>query len=125
MKTPGSTIKSYKDLRVWQKSVDLVVNVYKLTKKFPSNEQFALTSQVQRAAVSVSSNIADGYGRNTQKEYVHFLRIANGSLLELESLITVAGRLSYIEEKECSTLEEQLSEVSRMLYALRKRIASA
>ncbi len=119
----NTTINSYKDLQVWQKSIDVVVETYRLTKKFPASEQYALTSQVQRAAVSIPANIAEGYGRNTQREYTHFLRIAGGSLAELEALLTIAGKLTYIQPQECSKIERQLSEVARMLYALRRSIS--
>jgi four helix bundle protein len=116
-------IHSYRDLIVWQKSVEMVLAVYRATKKFPASEQFAITSQVQRSAVSVPANIAEGYGRNTQKEYAHFLRIAHGSLSELETLLTISQKLSYCSAQEYSTLEKHTSEVARMLYALRKSIS--
>ena len=116
-------IRSYRDLIVWQKSVEMVVVVYKTTKKFPSSEQFGITSQIQRSAVSVPANIAEGYGRNTRKEYVYFLRIAHGSLSELETLLTISQKLSYCTAQEYSTLEKRTSEVARMLYALRKSIS--
>ena len=119
----SKTIRSYRDLIVWQKSVEMVIAVYRATKKFPSSEQFAITSQVKRAAVSVPANIAEGYGRNTQKEYAHFLRIAQGSLSELETLLTIAQKISYCSAQEYSTLEKHASEVARMLYALRKSIS--
>lgn len=80
-------IRSYKDLIVWQKSVKLVSAIYQLTRKFPRFEQFGLASQMQRAAVSIPANIAEGYGRNTKNEYANFLRIAHGSLTELETLL--------------------------------------
>ena len=116
-------VLSYKDLIVWQKGIEIVSEVYRVTKQFPPAEQFALTSQLQRAAVSIPANIAEGYGRNTQKEYAHFLRIAGGSLSETETLLTIARKLSYISPQECSKLEEQLAEVGKMLYALRKSIS--
>jgi four helix bundle protein len=118
-----SAIRSFRDLIVWQKSVDMVVSVYKTTKQFPASEQFGITSQVRRAAVSVPANIAEGYGRNTKKEYANFLRIAHGSLSELEALLTISQKLSYCDEQEYSTLEKRTSEVARMLYALRKSIS--
>ncbi len=121
--TQDKKIRSYKDLRVWQKSIDVVVEIYRLTKTFPRSEQYALTSQIQRAVVSIPANIAEGYGRNTEKEYIHFLRIAGGSLAEVETLLTIAGKLSYMTREECSKIEEQLSEVARMLYALRRSIS--
>ncbi|MDO8522173.1 MAG: four helix bundle protein [bacterium] len=121
--TASNPIRSYRDLIVWQKSVEVVIAVYKVTRKFPASEQFAITSQVQRAAVSVPANIAEGYGRNTPKEYTHFLRIAHGSLSELETLLTISQKLSYCSAQEYSTLEKHTSEVARMLYALRKSIS--
>lgn len=118
-------INSYRDLRVWQKSVEFVTEVYRITKKFPPSEQFGLVSQLQRAAVSIPANIAEGYGRNTRKEYINFLRIAGGSLSELETLLTIAKNLAYISPLECSTLEKQLEEISKMLYGLRRGVSSS
>ncbi len=110
---------SYKNLVVWQKAVQLSVEIYTLTKKFPRDEQFALTSQMRRAGVSIPSNIAEGYGRNGRKEFGSFLRISHGSLTELETQLIIANKLSYCSEKECSTIERQMDEIGRMLYALR------
>lgn len=107
------------------KSVELVTEIYRITKRFPAVEQFGLISQLQRAAVSAPANIAEGYGRNTQKEYVYFLRIAGGSLSELETLLTIAKNLRYISPQECSKLEKQLEEISKMLYSLRSRVSSS
>ena len=119
-----SPIRSFKDLLVWQKAMGLLVNVYRLTKKYPPDEQFALTSQTRRAVVSVPANIAEGYGRNTRKEYANFLRISAGSLAELETLIIAAEKLSYSDTVECSTIVEQISEVGRMLYSMRAKLRS-
>ena len=80
-------IESYKDLIVWQKSMNLVEDIYKTTHAFPLKEQFVLTSQIRRAAISIPSNIAEGYGRNTTKNYIQFLTVSRGSLLELETQI--------------------------------------
>jgi four helix bundle protein len=113
---------SYRDLTVWQKAVKLSVDVYELTNAFPRDEQFALTSQVRRAAVSIPANIAEGYGRNGQKEFANFLRIAQGSLTELETLLTIAKQLSYCPENNYSTIEEQPREIGRMLYGLRTKL---
>ncbi len=113
---------SYRDLLVWQKAIDISQEIYELTKLFPRDEQFALTSQMRRAAVSIAANIAEGYGRNGNKEFAHFLRISHGSLTELETLLTIAKRLSYCNEKACSTIERQLDETGRMLYALRAKL---
>ena len=80
-----STIKSYKDLLIWQKAFEIVISSYKLVKTFPQEELYALTSQIKRAAISISSNIAEGYGRNTDKSFSHFIDISRGSLYELET----------------------------------------
>jgi len=93
-------IKSYKDLIVWQKGMDLAVNVYQLSDCFPHHELYSLTNQIRRAAVSVPSNIAEGKGRNSKSEYLHFLSIAKGSLLELETQLILSNHLGYAENKE-------------------------
>lgn len=114
--------RSYKDLLVWQKAVQLSLDVYTLIKRFPTNEQFALISQMRRAAVSIAANIAEGYGRDGDKEFANFLRISHGSLTELETQVTIAEGLSYCSEKDCSTITQQLDETGRMLYALRAKL---
>ncbi len=88
-------IQSYKDLTVWQKSMDLLVEIYRLTKLFPRDEQFASTSQVRRAAISIPSNIAEGHGRLTKAEFRHFLCVARGSFAEAETQLQIAIRLGY------------------------------
>ncbi len=120
-----SKIRSYKDLVVWQKGMELVSRIYVITKKFPVGEQFGLTSQMQRAAVSIPANIAEGYGRNTKNEYANFLRIARGSLTELETLLLIARDQSYCNEGEFSAIEKMLNELGAMIYRLRERIVSS
>lgn len=115
-------IRSYKDLIAWQKAMDLVVEIYRITKRFPPEEQFGLTAQMRRAAVSIPSNIAEGYGRNTTKEYRNFLRISIGSNCELETQITAAHRLEYVTAVEYSTLELHIGDVGKLLYRLRQSI---
>ena len=88
---------NYKQLKIWNKSIDLVVDIYKATAEFPRDERFGLTSQTQRSAVSIPSNIAEGAGRNSGKEFVHFLAVSNGSSYELETQILVAERLNFIK----------------------------
>lgn len=117
-----NTIRSYKDLTVWQKAIDVVDAVYAVTKKFPSHEQFGLVSQMQRAAVSIAANIAEGHGRGTRNDYAHFLDIAHGSVAELETLLTIAKKLAYCRLEQCSTIEAQLSEVGKMLGVLRMKL---
>ncbi len=109
---------SYKDLVVWQKSMDLVETVYRLTRTFPKEETYGLVSQMRRAAVSVPSNIAEGQGKNSRGEFRQSLGQARGSLLELETQIMIAQRLAYIEQVEMVRLIEQASEVKRMLHGL-------
>jgi four helix bundle protein len=93
-----STIKSYKDLLIWQKGFDIVISTYKLSKSFPQEELYALTSQIKRAAISIPSNIAEGYGRNTDKSFSHFIDISRGSLYELETQLLIAKELEFVKD---------------------------
>ena len=115
-------INSYKDLTVWQKAMDVVAATYAITRSFPAHERFGLSSQMQRAAVSIAANIAEGRGRGTRTDYAHFLDMSNGSVAEMETLLTIAARLSYCTQEQCSRMEEQLSEVGKMLGALRAKL---
>lgn len=110
----------YKDLIVWQKSIDLVVEIYKITKSFPKEEVFGLTSQMKRCAVSISSNIAEGSKRGTKKDYRHFLLTALGSGAELETQIVIAKKLSFSEISTFSEVDSLLDEVMRMLTKMTK-----
>lgn len=109
---------SYRELIVWQKAVDLVTLVYALTKQFPKEELYCLTSQIRKAAVSVPSNIAEGQGRLSKKDFRHFLGQARGSLLELETQLLIASRLGYLPESGLLAFTERSGEVSRMLHRL-------
>ncbi len=109
---------SYQDLKVWQKSVDLGLVIYRLTEKFPVTERYGLTSQMRRSAVSIPSNIAEGRYRNTQKEFVNFLHISFGSGAELETQLLFAHRLGYITASDYATTNESLTEIMKMLNAL-------
>ncbi len=109
-------MKSHKDLTVYKTSIDLVVAVYNLTKNFPVEERFGLTSQLRRAAVSIPSNIAEGAARNSKKEFIRFLYISLGSLAEVETQMEIAGRLKFILEN--NELEEQSIYIRRMLLKL-------
>lgn len=115
-----ATVKTYKELIVWQKSMDLVEQVYTLTKSFPESEKFTLTNQLRRCAVSIPSNIAEGWGRGTAKFYVHFLQIAKGSLAELETQLEIANRLKYIDQSE--VIFKQSVETHKMLNGLINKI---
>ena len=112
------TINSYKDLVVWQKGMDLVESVYNISKKLPVAEQFGLISQLRRAAVSIPSNIAEGYNRGHRLEYVQFLNIAYGSLNELDTQLLLSKDLSYASGEEVECILEDLYELERMLAAL-------
>ena len=115
-------LKNYKELKVWQRSYQLCLEIYKITKRFPNGERYGLTSQIRRAAVSVPSNIAEGYGRKTTPEYIRFLYIAYGSNCELETQILLSGDLGYIETGKLEILKEGIGEVERMLKALIKSL---
>jgi len=108
----------FKDLIAWQKSIDLVMDVYATTKEFPKEELYGLTSQLRRAAVSVPSNIAEGQERHSQKDFRHFLRHAKGSLAEVETQIVVARKLGYGSDAPLASLEKRIGEVGRILSGL-------
>lgn len=111
-------LKSYRDLLVWQKAMELTVETYRFSSGFPGSEVYGLTSQLRRAAVSVPSNIAEGYGRGSRKEYIQFLCISQGSLKELETQVILAERLKYGSKTAVDGLLELSEEVGRMLGAL-------
>ena len=117
MTSPGQkTIKSHKDLDVWQKAMAFVVNIYQLTSEFPQAEKYGLASQIQRAAVSVPSNIAEGAARKGSKEFVQFLYVALGSLAEVETQVEIAHKLGYA--KNIDDLDNDLTNIRRMLLGL-------
>lgn len=111
-------VHSYKELTVWRKSVDLVKDVYRVTKGFPQNEQFGIVSQMRRAAVSIPSNIAEGYGRKSSKEYKQFYSIAYGSALELDTQLIICEELGLIDQENQRRVEKILTEIIRMLYVM-------
>lgn len=110
----------YKRLVVWQRAMALVVHVYKATESFPKHEQYGLISQMRRSAVSIPSNIAEGHGRNSDKELVRFLDIAKGSIYELDTQIEISRQLNYLKIQEAIYISNILDETSRMLSGLRK-----
>jgi len=101
------TVNSYRDLRVWQKAMELVVASYELTKQFPPSELYGVVSQIHRAAISIPANIAEGHGREHLGDYLHHLSIANGSLMELETHFLLAGRLGYLKAEPINQLLDQ------------------
>ena len=111
-------LKYYKDLKVWQKSYKLCLEIYRIITKFPQEEKYGLTSQIRRSVVSILSNIAEGYGRKTTLDYIRLLYISYGSVCELETQILLAGDLDLIEKSELGTLKKAIAEIERMLKAL-------
>ena len=117
-------VRSHRDLLVWQKAMDLVDRIYDLTESFPAREGFGLTSQITRAAVSVPANIAEGQARSTARDFANFLAIARGSLMETETLVTVAARRGFVSDVDTGPAFNQITEVSKMLTSLRRQIAA-
>ena len=115
-------LESYKDLVVWQKSVDLVTIIFNLTSKFPKAEIYGLSSQMRRAAIAIPSNIAEGYGRRSKKEFRHFITISYGSALELETQLLISKRLKLIDDKDVKISEDLLQEVLKMLNSLIRKL---
>ncbi|HEY2411096.1 MAG TPA: four helix bundle protein [Pirellulaceae bacterium] len=112
------SISSYRELKVWQKGVELTEFVCKSTSAFPTNERFGLTSQLRRAAVSIPSNIAEGHARESTKEYLHHISFALGSIAELETQFVIAGRLGYLTDDLTNKLLEACEHIGRMLRSL-------
>ena len=108
----------YKDLKVWMKSIELVSEIYDLVKLLPREERYGLSDQMRRAAVSIPSNIAEGHGRHTDKEFIKFLSISRGSLFELETQLEICRRLNYVDASRLSGVGERITEISKMLNSL-------
>jgi len=117
-------MKSYRDLIVWQKSVTMVTLVYKILADFPNDEKFGLTSQIKRSSVSISSNIAEGYGRNYTKDYARFLQIARGSLFEMQTQLQIAVNLRFIKDVDLEEIKSLSIEIEKMLNVLIKKLTS-
>lgn len=115
-------MQRFQDLKVWQRSHAMVLEVYRLTRDFPGAERFGLVSQLRRAAASVPTNIAEGSKRQHGPDYARFLNIAEGSLAETEYLVILSGDLGYVPSPQAEQLVKEASEVARMLYALRARV---
>lgn len=113
---------NFKELKFWQKARTLTKITYTVTNKFPKEERFGLTNQIRRSVVSVSSNIAEGCGRGTDKELIRFLDIAQGSLCELESQFILAYDLEFIEQKELDYLSKEIDEIQKMMFSFRRKL---
>ena len=115
-------INSFRELRVWQQGMDLVEKIYHITRSFPSEERFGLTSQMRRAAVSIPSNIAEGHTRESTKEYLYHISCAQASLAELQTQIEIAARLGFASSEDTQPLLEYCESLSRQLHALRNAL---
>ena len=119
-----TAIRSYKDLNVWKASMELVCEVYEVTRNFPDTERYGLTSQMRRCAISVPSNIAEGWSRNSARSFISYLNIAAGSMSELLTQLEIARRINYISDEKTIHLNLKGIEISKMLYMLTKKIES-
>jgi len=115
---------NFKELKIWQKAIDVCVDVYKATVNFPKDELFGLNAQMKRSAVSVAANISEGAGRNSDKEFVHFLGVANGSSYELQTHIVIACRVSLLNEELAEDLLSQIDEIQKMNRGLQQTLSS-
>ncbi len=116
-----SYMRQYKKLEVYTKAKELVLGVYELLRKFPKEEQYALCDQLRRASISIPSNVAEGLGRGSEKEQVHFIEIAYGSLMEVETQLEIASALKYISEEELETMMTLIDQEARLMSGLRAR----
>jgi len=117
-------MNKYKELKVWQKSVALATDVYRLTKDFPSDERFGLTSQINRSVVSIASNIAEGSGRGTKKDFSRFLSIAYGSSYELETQMIISNNLKFLTPENFDRINCSIEEIQKMLFGLQKSLST-
>lgn len=116
-------VSSYKDLKVWQRSIDLVKDVYLLTDSFPKSEIYGLTSQIRRASISVPSNIAEGAGKKSSKDYIRFLDISLGSLAELETQLIISVKIGYLTQDAVDNCFNEIMELGKMLHGLIKSLS--
>ncbi len=117
-------MKNFKELRIWQKGIDLVKMTYQLAKQFPKEEKYGIISQMTRAAVSIPANIAEGSSRNSEKEYIRFLEIAIGSAFELQTYYVIANEMTWIKSDEITEADTLLVEEIKMIFAFINRIKS-
>ena len=118
----SNNMHNLKELKIWNKAIDLAVDVYQATSTFPGDERFGLTGQSRRAAVSIPSNISEGAGRNFNKEFTHFLGIANGSSYELQTQLVIANKLMMLNNESMDSLLKQIDELQKMNYAFQQKL---
>ena len=114
--------KPHHKLETWKRSLTLVTEIYRITAQFPSEEKFGLVSQMRRAAVSIPSNIAEGAARNSRKEFINFLHIAQGSIAELETQVIISNKLSFIDSSQKQLLLNEIDEISKMIIGLQRSL---
>ncbi len=117
-----ASINSYRDLLIWQKSIFLVTEIYKITGAFPKEELYGLTSQIRRASVSIPSNIAEGFGRNSTGDYKRFLQISLGSLYELQTQVEICSRLNYLSNEHYTDVQQKAFELEKMINSMISKI---
>jgi four helix bundle protein len=115
-------MNKYKELKIWQKSVDLAIHIYEITKSFPKEEMYGLTSQLRRSAISISSNIAEGAGRNSKKDFNNFQGISYGSSCELETQMTIAEKVKLIDQLALTLIQQRIDEIQKMNWSLKKSL---
>ena len=115
-------MQTYKDLIVWQKSIDLVLEIYNITKSFPNEEKFGLVSQMRSCSVSIPSNLAEGYARKNRRENAQYVNISFGSATELETQIIISKKLKFISDDRYRKIDQLLDEILRMLYRYRESL---
>lgn len=115
-------MKDYKKLKVWEKSIELVLKIYKLTGSFPASEQYGLTSQIRRCAVSIPSNIAEGSGRQSEGDFNHFLNISKGSSNEMETQLIISNKLGYLKDDDFGSCLSGIEEIQKMLAGLQRSL---
>ena len=111
---------NFKELKIWTKALDLSVSVYKVTASFPKDDRFGLISQIKRSAVSIPSNIAEGAGRNSDKEFIYFLSVANGSAYELQTQLLISNKLNFLKDNVLESMLNELDEIQKMNYNFQK-----
>lgn len=112
----------YKNLKIWQKSINLTTNVYKLLEKIPANEKYNLTSQIKRCSVSIPSNIAEGHNRRSTKSFINFLKISLGSLAELETQLIISEKIKYVNTKDSQNIHKEIIEIRKMVLSTIKSL---
>lgn len=117
-------MSKFKDLKVWQKAIELVTEVYSITNSLPAEEKYGISSQIRRCSVSIPSNIAEGAGRTTNKDFSHFLDIAKGSSFELETQLIISTNLGYLDKSLFNNFNTKLNEVQRMITGLQKSLSN-